>query len=84
MDLVDDALEPSTVLLASGCSDRQLTATSTLAESESQPIHFCLSCLPPGQDAEVDDDAPVLDERYWELSAIDRHREGAFPHTGVS
>ena len=48
VDLVDDALEPSTILLAAGCSDRQLTATSTLAEQRG-PADPSLLELPPAR-----------------------------------
>ena len=37
-----------------------------------QPIQLCLRGLPPGEDAEVDNDAPVLGEHYGQLIAI-RH-----------
>jgi hypothetical protein len=76
--LVDDALEASNVLLAACCRDRHLSAGSSLPESQGQPINLCLSGFAPAQDAEVDDDAPVLGERNRELSSI-HHTDRELP-----
>lgn len=77
--LVNDALRAPTVLLATRCSYRHLSPGSSLPESKGQPIQFCLSGLPPGKDAEVDNDAPIFGERRGELIAMDRHGTGSFP-----
>ena len=45
-----------------------------LAEHMGEPIQLCLSGLSPGEDAEVDNDASVLGERYGQLGAIS-HRK---------
>ena len=83
MHLVNDALKALTVLLATHCSDRHLSPGSSLPENKCQPIQLCLSGLPPGKDAEVDNDAPILGERCGELIAI-RHGKGAFPYALVT
>ena len=77
--LVNDALRAPTVLLATRCSYRHLSPGSSLPESKGQPIQFCLSGLPPGKDAEVDNNAPIFGERCGELIAMDRHGTGSFP-----
>ena len=82
MHLVDDALEAPTIILAALCSDRHLSARSSLAEYVGQPIQLCLSGLSPGEHAEVDNDASVLGERYGQLVAIS-HRKGGSPHARV-
>jgi hypothetical protein len=77
--LVNDGLKAPTVLLATGRSDRHLSPGSSLAESKGQPIQLCLSGLPTGNDAEVDNDASIFGERCGELIAIDRPGNGSFP-----
>jgi hypothetical protein len=81
---VNDALNARTVLLATLCSYRHLSPGSSLPESKGQPIQLCLSGLPPGKDAEVDNDAPIFGERNGELIAMDRHAQGAFPYALVT
>ena len=48
-----------------------------------QSIQLRLSGLSPGKDAEVDNDASVLNERYGQLISV-WHRKGSFPFADLS
>ena len=48
-----------------------------------QPIQLRLSGLAPGKDAEVDNDASLLNERYGQLIAV-WHRKGSSPFADMS